>query len=573
MVLGFENLGLLPQFIETVKKMGFESPTPIQQAAIPALLAGRNVVGQAQTGTGKTAAFALPLLQGLKPGKNGVQALILTPTRELAIQVAEATTRMAEDSLARVLAVYGGQSYYVQTKQLKRGVDVVVGTPGRLLDLIRQEVLDLSQVRYLVLDEADEMLEMGFIDDVETIFSSMPAERQIALFSATLPEAIRKLAQRYVSDPEKISINPTRITVSETEQRFCQVREGNKLTALTRMLEMEEVKSALIFTRTKVRAQELSDELAERGYPVESLHGDLNQARREQVLNRFRQHTINILVATDVAARGLDIENVSHVINYDASNDAEDYVHRIGRTGRAGRKGIAISLVTPRELHWLHQVEAFTRSKIVEVQAPTREALMARRDELFLERLAEQQLAKGKMSIERNLVNQLLESGLDLMDIATAAIHMARAGESNIAGGDINEPVRAPKREMPAAILAKDSKKPARKGNRENREHKGDAEAMPVWNKREKAVSPRPLESGMVRLRMNLGNTHGIRPGDVVGAIAGEVGIPGRAIGEIDIRKDYTLVDVAAKHVRKILRGSIGQYMISGKPVLLTQVN
>jgi ATP-dependent RNA helicase DeaD len=269
----FENLGLLPQFVQVVEQMGFEQPTPIQQQAIPALLSGRNVIGQAQTGTGKTAAYALPLLQSIlqtEPvtGKRPVRALVLAPTRELAIQVSEAAGKMAQGTSLRVLTVYGGQSYQIQTRQLERGVDVVVGTPGRLLDLMRQDRLDLSQVRFLVLDEADEMLEMGFIEDVETILAELPAERQMALFSATLPEAVRKLANNYLSDPLKISINPTRPTVAETEQRYCRVREEHKLPALTRLLEVEEVKSGLIFARTRVKVQELADELTRRGYPA-----------------------------------------------------------------------------------------------------------------------------------------------------------------------------------------------------------------------------------------------------------------------------------------------------------------
>ncbi|HEX9017945.1 MAG TPA: DEAD/DEAH box helicase, partial [Anaerolineaceae bacterium] len=268
----FEDLGLQPELVQAVEKLGFDQPTPIQQAAIPALLNGRNVVGQAQTGTGKTAAFALPMLQSIQTGTGAIQALVMAPTRELAIQVAEATGRMAQNTRLRVLPVYGGQAYSIQIRQLKRGVDVVVGTPGRLLDLIRQGMLDLSQVRYLVLDEADEMLEMGFIEDVESILAQVSAERQIALFSATMPEAVRSLAERYVSDPEVIAINPTRLTVAETEQRYCRVREENKLEALARLLEVEQVSSALIFARTKARAQELADALIARGFPAESLH-------------------------------------------------------------------------------------------------------------------------------------------------------------------------------------------------------------------------------------------------------------------------------------------------------------
>src|SRR5512133_510745 len=446
MVSPFETLGLLPQLVQAVETMGFDQPTPIQEAAIPTLLSGRNVVGQAQTGTGKTAAFALLMLQLIQAGSGQLQALVLSPTRELAIQVAEATGRMAQNSALRILAVYGGQPYQIQKRQLARGVDVVVGTPGRLLDLIRQKVLDLSQVRYLVLDEADEMLEMGFIEDVETILAEVTGERQIALFSATMPDAIRKLADRFVSDPEEIAINPTRMTVAETTQRFCRVREENKLDALMRMLEVEEVKSALIFARTKARAQELADALVGRGFPAESLHGDLSQSRREFVLSRFRQRAITLLVATDVAARGLDIEDVSHVFNYDVPGDAEDYVHRIGRTGRAGRKGVAITFLHPRDRKSLYEIEAYTHQRVEECRVPTQEQMQARRNERFVTRLYEQMIQDGDGS-DRALVQQLIDGSLDPIDIAVAAIQMARATEGALPVGDINEVVSAPRRE------------------------------------------------------------------------------------------------------------------------------
>lgn len=581
----FEKFGLIPQLVQAVEKLGFETPTPIQSEAIPALLSGRNVVGQAQTGTGKTAAYALPMLQGIEAGKKVPQALVLTPTRELAIQVAEAISSMASSTKLRAMAVYGGQAYYIQVRQLQAGMDVVVGTPGRLLDMIRQKLLDLSQVRYLVLDEADEMLAMGFIEDVETILAEVPAERQIALFSATLPNAVRKLADRYVSNPQEIRINPAHITVAETEQRYCRVREEDKLAALTRLLEVEDVAAALIFTRTKARAQDLSDELIRRGYSASSLHGDLNQARREYVLARFRDRTITLLVATDVAARGLDIEDMSHVFNYDLPADPDDYVHRIGRTGRAGRKGIAITFLTPRERGHLKVIESFTRQAMVECPIPSRNDILARRDERFVQRLTAQ-LGSGSISRERALIAKLGETSFDPMEIAAAAIRLARAGEGELAIEEIAAPAPEVKagrakgrtsrensyskgreyealRTLAASIdVGKGSKKGA---HTPARPLSAEADAQPRWNKRQ--------EPGMVRLRMNLGNSNGIRPGDVVGAIASEVGIPGRAIGEIDIRKDYTLVDVMEQHVRQVLQQSTGQYQLRGKPVMLTLAN
>jgi ATP-dependent RNA helicase DeaD len=573
----FEKLGLAPELVQAVAKLGFEKPTPIQLAAIPALLEGRNVVGQAQTGTGKTAAFALPLLQLIERKKGTVQALILTPTRELAIQVTEAIARMAVNTPLRVMTVYGGQAYHIQLRQLQSGVDVVVGTPGRLIDLTHQKLLDLSQVRYLVLDEADEMLEMGFIEDVETILAQMPPERQIALFSATLPPVVRKLADRYVSSPLEIRINPTHITVAETEQSYCLVREEDKTAALTRLLEVQDVSAALIFARTKARAQDLSDELIRRGFPAASLHGDLNQARREYVLNRFRERKITLLVATDVAARGLDIEDMSHVFNFDVPGDPEDYVHRIGRTGRAGKKGIAITFLTPRERSRLKDIEGFTKQSLTETRIPTSADIIARRDDRFLKQLTEH-LGSTKISRERALIARLAETSFDPIEIAAAAIRMARQGEVNLPLEEITDlygqarSVRSERRSGKYDAAAfKPGSKPAFKSKKKNGESAYRAEPEEAY------AQPHPKkgqqEPGMVRLRLNLGNENGLRPGDVVGAIAGEVGIPGRAIGQIDIRHNYSFVDVAEKHVRQVLSQSTGQYQLRGKPVLLTLAN
>jgi ATP-dependent RNA helicase DeaD len=528
------------------------------------------MVGQAQTGTGKTAAFALPILQMIEPGQKHVQALVMVPTRELAIQVAEAISTMTGSSRLRVMAIYGGQSYTIQTRQLDRGVEVVVGTPGRMIDLINQKKLDLTHVRFLVLDEADEMLEMGFVDDVETILKQVPAERQVSLFSATMPEAVRKLSEKYLKDPIRIRINPARLTVAETEQRYYRVREDDKLAALTRLLEVEDVKSALIFARTKARTQELADELNRRGYPAESLHGDLNQARRETVLNRFRKGSVNLLVATDVAARGLDIDDISHVFNFDMPQDAEDYVHRIGRTGRAGRKGIAITFMIPRERRNISFIENYTKTALKECSIPSREEIQARRDDIFLQRLTEQ-LGSGKISRERALLAKLEGTAFDMYEIAAAAIRLARAGEMELALEEIAEvpseskKARLKKHEvmMDQLVTTNKDRKPARKGNREDGGKNSNA-PQPWLNKRAHGG-----ETGMVRLMMNLGVEQGIRPGDIVGAIASEVGIPGKAIGEIDIRRDHTFVDVAEKHVSQVLKESTGRYFLRGKAVML----
>lgn len=565
----FTDLGLSATYLQAVESLNYEIPTPIQQQAIPLLLQRKNVVGQAQTGTGKTAAFALPLLQNLSTGTGQVQALILTPTRELANQIANATKDFARFSNIQVTPVYGGQSYQIQIRQLKRGADVVVGTPGRLMDLMDKGVLDLSHVNFVVLDEADEMLDMGFAEDVETILQSVPSERQIALFSATFPNSVKKIVNKHVSNPEHIRINPANITVAETDQSYCFLREDNKLAALSRLLEMEEIQSALIFTRTKIRAQEVSDELNIRGFQSESLHGDLNQDRRESVLRRLRAHSISILVATDVAARGLDIDDLSHVINFDIPQDGEDYVHRIGRTGRAGKKGIAITFITPKERQRLPQIEAYTKQKISESQIPSVEAIKAQRESKFIEKL-QNQLGKGSLAQERAIITKLSESSYDLIDIAAAAIQLVRAQETAKPLDEFVAPVSSFK------VIRIPDKKGFNPGARRTnsfetiqKTHSAKTYGKPI-NKSFGMKINAQLEDGMVRLKMNLGGRHGIRPGDIVGAIASEVGIPGKAIGEIMIQDDQSFVDIAEQHLRKVLHNSSGKFSVRGKPVYLS---
>jgi ATP-dependent RNA helicase DeaD len=557
MVSPFEVLGLQEAYVQAVEKMGYTVPTPIQISAIPVLLQGRDLIGQAQTGTGKTAAFMLPVLQRLDPPSGKVQALVLAPTRELAKQVADMSVELAQRTKIRVLAVYGGQSYTIQTRALERGVEIVVGTPGRLLDLIRQKRLDLSQVKTLILDEADEMLEMGFIDDVEMILKELSLERQIALFSATLPDAIRKLANRYLNNPAKISVNPEHMTVAETEQRFYRVREENKFSALTRLLETEEVSSGLIFARTKARTQELAEELIRIGFAADALHGDLNQARRELVLNRFRKGGVILLVATDVAARGLDIANVSHVFNYDVPADSEDYVHRIGRTGRAGKTGIAITLLTPKERSRQSQIQAYTKQPIIEFALPSVDEVQAKREERLINRVSEQ-LVAGVTSAERKMIDRMGSLGLDPVEIAVAAIRLIRATEGSITTQEIKDVAPEPRHHRI------DDRRRSNDLQREKRMNiSSNDQKKSGYNKGQ------GREPGMVRLWMNLGNTNGIRPGDVVGAIASESGIPGRAIGEIDIRSDHTFVDVMEQHVKLVLKASEGKYRLRGKPVML----
>lgn len=557
MVCAFNELGLDTEYLAAVERLGYTQPTQVQVETIPAMLSGKDVVAQSQTGTGKTAAFMLPILQMLEPGSGYVQALVLSPTRELAKQVADATEGFARHTSIKVLAVYGGQSYEIQLKALRRGVEIVVGTPGRLLDLIRQKKLDLSQVKTLILDEADEMLEMGFIDDVELILKELSEDKQIALFSATLPDPIRKLAAKYLDNPIKIAVSPNQLTVKETEQLFYLVREETKLAALTALLETEEVTSALIFARTKARAQDLADELLRRGFSADSLHGDLNQSRRELVLNRFRKGTVSLLVATDVAARGLDISDMSHVFNYDMPADSEDYVHRIGRTGRAGKKGIAITLLTPRERGRMNQIQAYTKQSAKEMMLPGKVEIQEKRDLKLTDRVSVHLLA-GVSQPEKALIEKMRINGYSTEEIAVGLIRLLRANESEIPVKDLLEPARFETQSYNRNNAAASTGKTRfnKDGARKDRKSNDDKPAQAV-------------EQGMVRLWMNLGNNNGLRPGDIVGAIAGESGIPGKAIGEIDIRSSYSLVDIEEKLVKNVLKASKGSYRIKGKAVLL----
>lgn len=541
MTTDFNALGLRPELLQAIAELGYEEPTPIQEAAIPALLQGQDILGQAQTGTGKTAAFALPLLQHLDAESNQVQALILAPTRELAGQVAEAFYTYGKHLHTRVLSIYGGQSYSRQISRLRRGVDVVVGTPGRILDLLHKGELDLSHVRFLVLDEADEMLSMGFIEDIEAILDATSPERQTALFSATLPQRIRQLADKYMRQPRAITTSREHITVAETEQRYYLVHESDKLAALARLLETESLTNVLIFTRTKIGAGDLAGALNERGLQAEALHGDLSQDAREATLRRFRADHSTILVATDVAARGLDIEDISHVINFDIPLDEENYVHRIGRTGRAGRTGIAITLVTPRERRRLQNIERFTRQTIQRAKLPTAESIQARRDVQFLDRLADE-VAAGGYEREIALVQQLAAAGGDVQAIAAAALKLARTDE----------------RQRPIEAIAEVSERTERAPRDRSKER---------FNDNPRGQRSQALEKGMRRLSMNIGRSQGIRPGDIVGLIANEAGIPGKAVGAIRIQATHTLVDVAEQHAEQVLR--LNQCRLRGCPVTI----
>jgi len=532
MTTAFSQLGLHPELVQAVEVLGFTTPTPIQSAMIPLMLEGHDVIGQAQTGTGKTAAFALPILHRLEPGASAVQSLVLAPTRELAVQVAKAMHDFGRERGVRVLPVYGGEPYGRQISRLSKGVDVVVGTPGRLLDLIQREVLDLSAVATVVLDEADEMLSMGFIEDIEAILSATPAERQTALLSATLPLEIRRLADRYLRQPQSVAIEREQVTVSAIEQRHYLVYEADKLAALTRLFEVEPITSALIFVRTRAGAGELAAELSTRGFPAEALSGELEQEERERVMNRFRRNLIKVLVATDVAARGLDIDHISHVFNFDLPEDAEVYVHRVGRTGRAGKTGTALSLVTPNERWRLGRIEGFIKTSIVRAALPTSEEIHARRDANLLERVADV-LSHGRVGQERALAATLVDAGYDPVEIAAAALRLARGGESQ-------RPI------LPVTEIQERRPQQAR-------DRRGGRPSERQPRQRRPRGAP---EQGMVSLSLSKGKVHGVRPADVVSTIAHHANIPGHAIGRIHIQEHHTLVDVPEQFVAQVLARS-----------------
>ncbi|ARA93907.1 RNA helicase [Rhodothermaceae bacterium RA] len=533
----FSDLGLHPSLVQTVTDLGYTEPTPIQAGLIPVLLTGRDAIGQAQTGTGKTAAFSLPLLHHLTPGSGAVQALVLAPTRELAMQVANTLYTYGRARQARVLPVYGGQPYHRQIRRLQQGVDIVVGTPGRLLDLIRQQALDLGQVRTVVLDEADEMLSMGFIDDIEAILQATPAERQTAVLSATLPAPIRRLAIRYLRDPETVAIGTRQRTAATVEQRYYLVHQRDKLAALTRLLEMEPVESVLVFARTRANTVAVAHALTDRGYPAEALNGEMNQPVRTQVLARFRTGQTRILVGTDVAARGLDIDHISHVVNLDLPRDPEVYVHRIGRTGRAGKTGVAISLLTPADRRSLRTLEAYIQEPITRAVLPTEADVEARRSEAWMERMRVW-LRRERGQREREMAEALIAEGHDPVAVAAAAIKMARTEARQRPA----EPI--------AEVRTRSTPSEARRPRRE-RDHR----------------RPEP----MVRLSLNLGRSHGIRVNHIVGSLAHYADIPGRVLGKIRIQDHRTLVDVPPQFVGQVLARE-EPYRIGSKTVTIERV-
>ena len=544
--VSFSQLMLPEAIVRAVTELGYETPSPIQAAAIPKLLAGEDVLGQAQTGTGKTGAFALPLLARLDPAQNDPQILVLAPTRELAIQVAEAFQAYARYMPAfHVLPLYGGQSYTNQLKSLKRGSQVIVGTPGRILDHLDRGTLKLDKLRAIVLDEADEMLRMGFIDDVQTIMDATPPGRQVAMFSATMPAPIRAIAQKHLKNAEEIKIASKTSTVERITQRYVMLDGNQKLDALTRLLEGEEYDATIVFVRTKSATEEIAEKLGARGYAVACLNGDMNQAHRELTIRKMKANQLDIIVATDVAARGLDVERISLVVNYDIPYDSEAYVHRIGRTGRAGREGKAILFVSPRERRLLRTIEHATKQPIEQMSLPTGRVIEQRRIESFREQLA-QTIETQDLSFFQTLINDWREKiETTETDLAAALLFLAQKGQPlNVANQfpEIREP-HARSGEREERPRRERSDRPERSGERPDRgprvkrEMKGDYQTY----------------------RIEVGKEHGVRAGDIVGAIANEANIDSQFIGNIKLFDHFSTVELPAtipneifQHLKKV---------------------
>ena len=549
--LTFRDLNIAEPMIIALDEIGYETPTPIQSQAIPHLMKGLDLLGHAPTGTGKTAAFALPLLSRLDMQDKNVQVMTLCPTRELAIQVAEAYQRYASHLKGfHVLPIYGGQEYSGQIRQLKRGVQVVVGTPGRVMDHMRKGTLKLGGLKALVLDEADEMLRMGFIDEVEWILDQTPKGRQMALFSATMPKEIERIARRHLDKPQEISIKARTATAETIRQRYWQVSGFHKLDALTRILEVESFDAILMFVRTKTATTELAEKLEARGYRAAAMNGDMAQAHREQMVERLKKGTLDILVATDVAARGLDVDRISHVVNYDIPYDTEAYIHRIGRTGRAGRSGEAILFVAPRERRMLAAIERATRQKITRLELPTTETVNNKRIADFKQKITDT-LAGGETTFMQNLVEQYRdEHDVPALEIAAALAKMS-IGDKPL-------------------LLAAEKERPARQ-SREDRPERHSKDDRPQRDRKPRNRALPELDSDKERYRIEVGHEHDVKPGNIVGAIANEAGLAGEHIGHISIEQSYSLIDLPAGMPRDIFM-DLKKVRVCGRPMKITRL-
>ncbi|MCW8907777.1 MAG: DEAD/DEAH box helicase [Sedimenticola sp.] len=552
---GFDSFALSVPVLNAVQEQGYETPTPIQAACIPELLAGRDLLGQAQTGTGKTAAFALPLLSRLELGSPDPQVLILTPTRELALQVAEACQTYSRHLKGfHVLPIYGGQRMDLQLRQLKRGAHVVVGTPGRVIDHLKRGTLKLDRIRTLVLDEADEMLKMGFIEEIEWIFEQAPEQRQVALFSATMPAAIRKVTKKYLRQPVEIKIESKSKTVSAIDQVHYTVTRQHKMDALTRILEVEPFDGMIVFVRTKLATVEVADKLEAHGFAAEALNGDMNQAMRERTVERLKQGNLDIVVATDVAARGLDVERISHVVNYDIPNDPESYVHRIGRTGRAGRKGRALLFVQPRERHLLKAIERSIRQQVPAMELPSAGDLSAYRIDSFIGNLRETLLAQD-LDYYYRLVDRISrEQELSSRDMAAALTYLAQRERPFI---------------VPEATTRPDRGGDLRgsPGGKKEKTGKTQPRAKKAAGKGAGRGSDIPMET----YRLEVGAEHGVTPGQVVGALANEAGLDGEHIGRVEIAEGHTLVDLPEGMPRDVFK-HLQRVYVCNRPLRLKRL-
>jgi len=550
-VTTFNQLALNDSILKALDEVGYETPSPIQAQTIPLLLAGRDVLGQAQTGTGKTAAFALPLISNLELKQKDPQVLVLAPTRELAIQVAEAFQKYSKHMKGfHVLPIYGGQDYRGQIRALERGVHVVVGTPGRVMDHMRRGTLKLNKLSSLVLDEADEMLRMGFIDDVEWILEQTPDARQIALFSATMPQQIRRIATKYLNEPEQITIKSKTTTVEAIRQRFWPVSGMHKLDALTRILEAEEFDAMIIFVRTKNSTVELAEKLEARGYASAAINGDIQQNLRERTIDNLKKGKLDILIATDVAARGLDVQRISHVVNYDIPHDTEAYVHRIGRTGRAGRKGDAILFVAPREKRLLHAIEKATRKEIEMMDLPSTELINDKRIAQFKQRITDT-LATEELGLFYQMIEQYQhEHNVPALEVAAALAQLIQGDTPFLLQ---NKPARKSKDSWD-----KDKSQKRDKTARKERERPSRRETKP--------------DEGMQRFRIEVGHDHEVKPGNIVGAIANEAGIDSKYIGHIKIHDDYSLVDLPSDMPKDLLN-ALKKVWVSGQQLNISRLS
>jgi len=548
---GFARFGFGPELLKALEAIGYQEPSPIQSAAIPELLLGRDLVGQAQTGTGKTAAFALPMLAALDPEQRKPQVLVLAPTRELAMQVAEAFNSYAVHlDGVRTLAIYGGADFRDQIHHLRRGVQIVVGTPGRVMDHMRQGTLDLSALRALVLDEADEMLRMGFIDDVEWVLEQLPVQRQVVLFSATMPTEIRRISQKYLNSPAEITIRPKAADSGRIRQRYLTVNGPQKLAALERVLEAERSEATIIFARTKAITLTVAESLEQHGYDVAVLNGDVPQAQRERTIDRLRKGQVDVLVATDVAARGLDVERITLVINYDVPFDSEAYVHRIGRTGRAGRSGEAILFLTPRERRFLGGLERAVGRPIEPMEVPSNATINQNRLDRLRSRLTTAVQASTCQAEERALLSEMVQRVAQELDcsgeaLALAALELVLAGKPLLLQGE--ESFAMPRQ----ASFA-------------------DRSSSPRNPRGERPTQARALEANMERFRIELGWRDRIKPGNIVGAIANETGLAGKAIGRIQIFDTHSTVDLPQGMPQDVFEG-LRQLRVLNKPLQISR--